>query len=1217
LHRGFYSATYVVNVGSLGVQHVYKVIPHAIYAFFGKDFTQECRLHNEVAAETEHVVHIRDAFDADLTFGDLTIPCHVADLDYIEGPSLADFVRDPASLTATSIAQIAIDLLNLLGELDRRQRYHNDLHADNIIIRQLPDASRRADAIDDSIRVVAIDLGSITDRSKSGDAGRLGDLHTVARHLLLLSDQLLERPTQTADLDYRLAARLSDIAHSLLPDPEMQRTPDFMQCVEQIRDAYYQDRAPWDVPLRLRHLDEGYNATTLHPWFVPQLLVDPDGAWLARIAAPGPQAVTGMRGCGKTMLIRALELHARISAFKRDGASTASGIIERLQDDGYLGLYVSCTHLLDGLRPDGDHALYQPYARLLIAYARQGLLALRHLRQEAPDIVPPDYHVPIARVVAERLAHCEQVADAKSDTELERHLMRVSASLQRGEGTHEMPSHPAVAFPHLAEAVHAAAPPLANCRLLFLLDDVTTRNLDADSIAEMFSALIFPDIACSFKLTTEGQTLEMVLRSPGQIELARDRRDYDVFDLGAEVNERLRGQNGQDGERFIAAILGQRVALTHDPFKEFSPDQRLGNVTLEDIARTIASSAETSADRKAVYSGISALTALCVGDIGDVITLYEMMVRRSTASPGIAAGVQTECYQQYCSKRLYHLNRRDGRLKDFALGFAQASHELLIRSASKKPVRPTPKRGVHGLRQYASVYVRLTTGDLGRQFEQLRELIDAGVFVLATGADAPRQKTRDADPVHQFNLTFRKLLGLSTFVGLADRDRFELSGDALGEWLEHPEKGKEILVRNLVGRREVARGEKAVRSPRRVGEDRSVQPVLPLDSQAGQGALAPAREEQDEAEAVESAAEDRFAELRSATARTLSLSELGSMQVERIVIGLGFEERTLASVDRVLSSVAPKSAVLVGYDLPGRRSEIEKIVRQRVQDVTVVDLTESVQALAGVASARTLVDVTGLSKTPLFHAVRAALESSGTVLIAHTGATQHYPSDADIEAIFSHGEADLYRQLESFDAIWAGEQGPYSFERLMQTKADDTSRRLLLASASPKHQRLLSLLEDRDYDIVEIMVQSSTSPRGRLAQLAADVALEGSSDGLCRQVDSDDLGGALDFIARRFFHWYISRRFAVDLGLTGSKMHAVAAAAASITFRISQCWYVRPAAFDPDRFTQGVGDTLVYELTMPRPSERDDLSGMPVEFSGPGKDGRLVAQPTNLRRIAT
>ena len=73
----------------------------------------------------------------------------------------------------------------------------------------------------------------------------------------------------------------------------------------------------------------------------------------------------------------------------------------------------------------------------------------------------------------------------------------------------------------------------------------------------------------------------------------------------------------------------------------------------------------------------------------------------------------------------------------------------------------------------------------------------------------PRTKTRDSNPTHQFILTYRKLYGLSSFIGLSNRDRFELSGQDLIAWLKDPANGADILGRNLGLREETESGSHA------------------------------------------------------------------------------------------------------------------------------------------------------------------------------------------------------------------------------------------------------------------------------------------------------------------------------------------------------------------------------------------------------------------------
>ena len=51
-------------------------------------------LHEEVAEGTEHLVKIRDMLpDVEVVFGDQTLSCCVAALDFIEGPMLTGVFR--------------------------------------------------------------------------------------------------------------------------------------------------------------------------------------------------------------------------------------------------------------------------------------------------------------------------------------------------------------------------------------------------------------------------------------------------------------------------------------------------------------------------------------------------------------------------------------------------------------------------------------------------------------------------------------------------------------------------------------------------------------------------------------------------------------------------------------------------------------------------------------------------------------------------------------------------------------------------------------------------------------------------------------------------------------------------------------------------------------------------------------------------------------------
>ena len=209
ISRGFYAATYVAErTGMLKRKVVLKVVSKIVYDFFKKDFVQECEDHAKLADGLQHVVQIDDGLEnVAVVFGAVKLQCHVAVLQFVNGDPLGTLLAKPEKLSARSIAQIGIDLFRMVDEFRGKIAFHNDLHGANIMVEKV---GNRPDAIDPTIRTLAIDLGSISDASKSdAPAQRLGDIHWIAKHLLHMVDHLLRDGDQTSDLDYRLASALA------------------------------------------------------------------------------------------------------------------------------------------------------------------------------------------------------------------------------------------------------------------------------------------------------------------------------------------------------------------------------------------------------------------------------------------------------------------------------------------------------------------------------------------------------------------------------------------------------------------------------------------------------------------------------------------------------------------------------------------------------------------------------------------------------------------------------------------------------------------------------------------------------------------------------------------------------------------------------------------------------------------------------------------------
>src|ERR1035438_4329216 len=136
----------------------------------------------------------------------------------------------------------------------------------------------------------------------------------------------------------------------------------------------------WRQALSLHRFGDAYNAQALESWHVPELWFDPEDKWLTKTTVRGPQIITGMRGCGKTMLLRALHFHARVAPFYASTDTTSP--FRAFASDTFLGVYASCQKLLNPQDYGTENAVSVPlpFERLYVAYLRDAIQVLRHLR---------------------------------------------------------------------------------------------------------------------------------------------------------------------------------------------------------------------------------------------------------------------------------------------------------------------------------------------------------------------------------------------------------------------------------------------------------------------------------------------------------------------------------------------------------------------------------------------------------------------------------------------------------------------------------------------------------------------------------------------------------------------------------------------------------------------------------------------------------------------
>jgi tRNA A-37 threonylcarbamoyl transferase component Bud32 len=1167
ISRGFYGVTYIVK-DRLDQYKVLKVIPKIVYEVFAKNFEQECKLHAGLANNSEHIVGINDMFEATIEFPNIcTIDCHVCILDYVNGKTLQDVIDSEEMLDSTIIAQIAIDLFHLLYELENNQINHNDLHAGNLILKELDNKNKRADEINNYYKLIAIDLGSLSEESKS-DNDRLGDIHRVSKYLRILSQKLIKYPDQINDNDYRLAYLLDEYASLLTAEIQNQTIIGFNDAIEAIRNAFLRTYSPWKAPIEFKNISDSYNAQTLQPFYVPELLVDPNNKWKNRICNRGPLLITGMRGCGKTMLLKALQFHARAVPMNTDEEKNKNILENRLKSETYIGLYVSSRKLLDKLGKDAEESLFEPFSRLFIAYTLEAIKTIRHLSDINPEFVVPNYYIHIKNALNNLLSNNDILDNVNSDISLENILINILFALNKGDDRYCIPMSPSNALPFLAEAIKNCSTIWQNHYILFLLDDVSTRYFHQKNIADLLSSLIFQSEICAFKITSEAQTIEVILNSPGLIAKARLGRDLDSFDLGNEVYDIIKEKGKKSGIRFIEEILIKRANISTNHPKGLKPSQLLGDNSLINIAKSICVSANATSEDKdlknKIYFGISALEGFCVGDIGEVISLYDSMLRYYKNSYPIKSEDQSKCFRDISSIRLFQLNRTESniKLKDYALSFAEAAHELLLNSHKFTPQK---------LRQYYSIYIKITSGskeEQDKQFDKIIELIDAGIFVFAGGSINPRITSSDTNPIKQFILIYRKLYGITSLIGFQQADRFELSGDKLIHYLENPKKGKEILMSGLGNNGKEIEDPAKYKYKTLKGEQFRHTDLFITEEP----------EQSDEKNPILAT----IIKKKEPSVNILNKQIMSNSTFDNMILGLGFEDRALAEIQEILKSgFVVKKAICIKYKESGQSENIIKLLNEYKIPFHLISYDEFIaETFPQICNNNILCCASGLSKTLIFKCI-SNFYKFNNVVFAHTLANQYYPLDSDIEKYLEEcdkSEFD-YEFLEKMTSnLIKGEKGPYTVIQLHDSNSDESKKRVLITFSSAKYERLFKIIDERDYDIIELITPIPDNPRTKLAKIASEILSKRFNHIFVKELDTNNIEQLIGYIYNKYYNYYIQNNYNVEFALTGSKRQTIVCSILVTILKVSKCWYISPSSWDTNRFSKGAIETSFFEI---------------------------------------
>lgn len=1156
IDRGFYGSTYIaVSKERLPKKRVLKVIPQRIYSLFNKNFDNECREHSELV--NEHIVEIHDYFDEDVSFGGTIIPCHICVLDYVPGRSLRDEIE--ADISIERLTQIVIDLLEILEVLKNNSKSHNDLHTGNILVSNLQQGTKRIDQIDNAIKLIVIDLNSASDKTQSSET-RLGDINWIGGHIQMLVKKFIEKKEskkeELTDKENRILTHFENYGKLLSQKVVHTRLPRFDDLIHDIKSTYRHVVEPWNESFSLKSFDYAYNAQSLKPNYVPALFVDPEGQFFEQSTKPGPLIIYGMRGCGKTLLLLGLTFYSRISSENTDEYAKEgnSGILKRIKEDEFIGLYINANKLLDVVGKKDDK-IYKPLERIYLRFSLETLRVLRTLKKIDDSVVLDLYYEFIVNELNAKVNNIE-IGNINSDKELEDVLIKKINLLEQGAGDDITISISApVLFESLSSTITECSSILRNHKIFYLLDDVSTRYLNEENIIQIISTFIFQSPKCAFKITTEAQTLNALLFSPGNQEKIRIDRDLQTFDLGNLVNEQIR-----NNKNFVTDILEKRnKLLSKDSQPLPKPIKLLSDISLQDIAKNITQTGSNKKRKKQFYHGITMLSKVCVGDIGDIIHIYNLMLEeyKKNHQLPLKEDTQNEVYQKISANKLFDLDRNKSNLKDFALTFAKASYKLLMES--KASTR---------LRQYNSIYVKVTSGDRDFQINKLKSLVDAGIFIYDGSPNAPRTAGNDTNPLLQFKLAFRKLLGLTNFIGISQSDRFELSGAELENWLRNPEKGVSILLKN----KRLEADEFQEETTYSFEESTLDMNENVVENQNTQGLLFPDEKEENKNNDIESF----FISQNLIVIDKKDFHTNLIQDYKQYLLGVGFEDRTYESLKKVLNNDSITRIYAIKHKLEeGRFKDIKKLLKESEKEIIYTDITEIDHINFSIPS---VIDVSGLSKSMIYSIIIQAKKYLNNIAVIETDAMELSPSDDDLEKIISSEKQATEILKTVTETVELGELKPYEIEKIYSTDSDESNSRVVLCFSSAKFERMLYFLDNKQYDKILIINPISEENRSKLARLSSQVIQDkySSLETEIINIDIDNQNDILQTMTMLYQKYYLQEGCNFDIALTGSKLQTICSAIFTCFNKINNCWYIHPQAWKPNGFSSGYSDTFIY-----------------------------------------
>jgi len=753
--RGFYGLTYKAIDGR-GKLFAIKLISKLCYKQYGKDFDQEVNIYAKLPNHPCIASYISSG-EVTVPFPNNHIDFYFIQSEWIEGDTLKNWMSTKP-LSVVDLQTAATDLLSALEAINEKQLWHNDLHAENILVTELSEAERLVFRRDVPLLFKIVDIGSMKYKSP-GAVKEIGDLAYIGRHLTEFTSRIMKRITDLSKEDQSFIHAFSGILNRLSDEHPSRNFESPKEALIMINNLYRQSRYE-DIAVK-QNLKDPYgliNANDIHSPFLILQMFSPGYGYFKKIVSMDHQClvISGPRGCGKTMILKYMRF---ITQF--DG--------NELKDKGfltsinYIGLFVSArfqfgNYLLAARLPEwiNDQNKVGLYFNILVSLELIDVLYRldAHQLEDSANIqIIVDYIIERFKLKSHSLL------SIKSE------LIVIAQSIILEEG-HPLPTttlNSTPAYIHeLGKLFLQGLPSMRGKTLVLLIDDLSWPRIP-DSIMMTLAPSLF-NTGASYKTRVSAHPDGLVTRDHAG-EQYKPNRDFTEINLGREYV--LLSENYQVCLNAFNDIMEKRFNLAKaGGFPGIETILGKGE-KLSEIGKIIRQLKLEGKLRSLIYHGSHVFIRLCSGDLSYLVEILGTMATRwGKEEYPIGKKIQHDVIRNYA--------RHDLRmLRDITTQFMPSLYEvgLYFGLWSKQKL-------IENGDEYLRIEIVIEDSNY-ELFGAMRELLAYGLFI-----DWEYSNNRDGKPCRR--LLFRRIYTPAFPTTFNSRNTFPMSARGFLRFVKNP-----------------------------------------------------------------------------------------------------------------------------------------------------------------------------------------------------------------------------------------------------------------------------------------------------------------------------------------------------------------------------------------------------------------------------------------------